>query len=50
VVARAAELGLAAIALTDHDSVAGVPEAIAEGRRRNVRVIGGCEFSVVAVS
>jgi predicted metal-dependent phosphoesterase TrpH len=48
VVARAAELGLAAIALTDHDSVAGVPEAIAEGRRRNVRVIGGCEFSVAA--
>jgi predicted metal-dependent phosphoesterase TrpH len=47
-VARAAELGLAAIALTDHDSVAGVPEAKAEGARLGVRVIGGCEFSVAA--
>lgn len=48
VVARAAELGLAAIALTDHDSVAGVAEAKREGGVRGVRVIGGCEFSVAA--
>lgn len=48
VVARAAELGLSAVALTDHDSVSGVPEAVCEGRTRNVRVIGGCEFSVAA--
>lgn len=46
--ARAAELGLSAIALTDHDSVSGVPEAMREGEARNVRVIGGCEFSVAA--
>ena len=45
---RAAALGLAAIALTDHDSVSGVAEAKAEGTRRGVRVIGGCEFSVAA--
>jgi 3',5'-nucleoside bisphosphate phosphatase len=45
---KAARLGLAAIALTDHDSVAGVAEAAAEGSRRGVRVIGGCEFSVAA--
>ena len=47
-VARADALGLAAIALTDHDSVAGVAEAKQEGVRRGVRVIGGCEFSVAA--
>ena len=46
--ARAEALGLAAIALTDHDSVAGVAQAQAEGTRRGVRVIGGCEFSVAA--
>lgn len=48
VVARAAELGLSVIALTDHDSVCGVPEAVGEGKARGVRVIGGCEFSVTA--
>jgi predicted metal-dependent phosphoesterase TrpH len=48
VVNRAAVLGLAAIALTDHDSVSGVAEAKAEGSRRGIRVIGGCEFSVAA--
>ena len=47
-VARAASLGLAAIALTDHDSVAGVAEARREGASRGLRVIGGCEFSVAA--
>ena len=47
-VTRAAALGLAAIALTDHDSVSGVAEAKAEGVRRGVRVVGGCEFSVAA--
>lgn len=41
-------MGLAAIALTDHDSVAGVAEARREGDQRGVRVIGGCEFSVAA--
>ena len=46
--ARAAALGLAAIALTDHDSVGGVAEARAAGVRLGVRVIGGCEFSVAA--
>jgi len=46
VVARAREVGLAAIALTDHDTLDGLPEAIAAGERLGVRVIGGCEFSV----
>ncbi len=46
VVAKAHGLGLAAIALTDHDTVAGLPAAVAEGERLGVRVVGGCEFSV----
>jgi predicted metal-dependent phosphoesterase TrpH len=48
VVNRAAELGLSAIALTDHDSMAGIGEAIEAGKRRGVRVISGCEFSTAA--
>lgn len=48
VVRRAVAAGLAAIALTDHDTVAGVAEASAEGRRVGLRVVSGCEFSVKA--
>lgn len=47
-VARAAARGLEAIALTDHDTLAGVAEAEAAGERLGVRVVGGCEFSVAA--
>lgn len=42
----AAEGGLAAIALTDHDTVAGVPAALARGRERGVEVIPGVELGV----
>jgi predicted metal-dependent phosphoesterase TrpH len=42
------ETGLGAIALTDHDTTAGVAEAQEEGRRLGLRVIGGCEFSTAA--
>ncbi len=48
VVARAAAAGLTAIALTDHDTLAGLPAAIDAGQRLGVRVIPGCEFSVLA--
>lgn len=48
VVKRALGAGLYAIALTDHDTLAGVPEAVAAGERQGVRVIGGCEFSAAA--
>jgi predicted metal-dependent phosphoesterase TrpH len=48
VVEVAAAAGLEAIALTDHDSTAGLAEARAAGARLGVRVIGGCEFSVAA--
>jgi predicted metal-dependent phosphoesterase TrpH len=48
VVENAARVGLSAMALTDHDTIAGVAEAQAAGTRLGVRVIGGCEFSVAA--
>lgn len=48
VVERAAAAGVRAIALTDHDTLDGVAEAVAAGARAGVRVIGGCEFSVAA--
>lgn len=45
VVQRAAELGLSAISLTDHDSVAGVQEAQDVGQNIGVEVIPGIELS-----
>ncbi len=47
VVAAARHAGIAAIALTDHDTVAGVTEAQDAGRRLGVRVIAGVELSAV---
>lgn len=43
--ALAARRRLAAIALTDHDTVAGLPEALAHGRTTGVEVITGIEIS-----
>jgi len=43
--ALAARRGLAAIALTDHDTVAGLPEALAHGALTGVEVITGIEIS-----
>ncbi|HYL21059.1 MAG TPA: PHP domain-containing protein [Gemmatimonadales bacterium] len=40
--------GLAAIALTDHDTTDGVPEAARAGEAIGVRVVSGSEFSVRA--
>jgi len=45
---RAKQAGLAAIALTDHDSTDGIAAAAAEGAALGVRVVPGCEFSVKA--
>ncbi|MDP6041869.1 MAG: PHP domain-containing protein [Candidatus Latescibacteria bacterium] len=45
VVHRAAELGLSAISLTDHDSVNGVAEAQSVGAEVGVEVIAGTELS-----
>ena len=47
-VRRAAAVGLRAIALTDHDTLAGVSAALAAGERYGIRVVGGCEFSAAA--
>jgi len=44
-VERAASLGLEAISLTDHDTVAGVEETLEAGWRLGVRVLPGAEFS-----
>jgi predicted metal-dependent phosphoesterase TrpH len=48
VVERAAAAGLGAVGLTDHDTLAGVAEAIAAGGRLGIRVVPGCEFSAAA--
>jgi predicted metal-dependent phosphoesterase TrpH len=45
VVQAAADAGLYAIALTDHDSVEGLPEAIEAGARLGVRIVPGVELS-----
>lgn len=44
-VEKAARLGLSAIAITDHDSVSGVKEALAAGERFGVEVVPGIEVS-----
>jgi predicted metal-dependent phosphoesterase TrpH len=45
---RAHAAGLTAIALTDHDTTGGVPEATRAGEALGVRIVSGCEFSVKA--
>lgn len=45
IVEKASQQGLAALSLTDHDTVAGLPAAEAAGRRYSLEVIPGIEFS-----
>lgn len=45
VVEAAKRCNLAAIALTDHDSIAGVAAARAAGDRLGIRIVAGCELS-----
>lgn len=45
-VRRAAAIGLAAIAVTDHDTLSGLAEAESAGREYGLEVIRGCELSV----
>ncbi len=42
----AADIGLEAIAITDHDTFQGVPEALEAGRKYGVEVIPGTELSL----
>lgn len=44
----ALEAGLAGIAITDHDTVAGIAEAVAEGKKLGIDVIPGVEISTVS--
>lgn len=44
-IAEAESLGLSAIALTDHNTVAGLPDFVAAGRESSVQAVPGCEFS-----
>lgn len=44
-VQEAARMGLAAIALTDHDTMAGVAEALSAGREWGIEVLPGIEIS-----
>ena len=48
VVQEAKRAGLAAIALSDHDTVDGLEEAIAEGEKQGVEVVPAIEFSVIS--
>ncbi len=45
-VAEAARLGLAAVAVTDHDTIEGLPEAVAAGAELGVDVVCGVEVSL----
>ena len=44
-VKRMADAGLTALALTDHDTLQGLPEARAEANRRGLQLIAGAEIS-----
>jgi 3',5'-nucleoside bisphosphate phosphatase len=47
VVERAAQAGVELLALSDHDTISGVAEAIATGQRVGVRVVSAVEISAV---
>ena len=47
VVRKAAALGLRAVAITDHDTFAGLPEALSAGTARGIEVVPGVELSTV---
>jgi predicted metal-dependent phosphoesterase TrpH len=47
VVERAADAGVELLALSDHDTISGVSEAIAAGERHRVRVVPAVEISAV---
>lgn len=47
-VSHAKDSGLSAIALTDHDSISGVAEAVEEGKKIGVEVIPAVELSAIS--
>ncbi|MCP4548975.1 MAG: PHP domain-containing protein [bacterium] len=46
IVAQAEAAGLDGLAVTDHDTVNGIAEALAEGAKRDIHVIPGIELSI----
>jgi predicted metal-dependent phosphoesterase TrpH len=44
-VSTAASIGLEAVAITDHDTIKGIPEALQTGRESGISVIAGVEIS-----
>ena len=44
-VSLAKKTGLSAFALTDHDTVKGLPEAMEAGKKEGIEVLPGIEFS-----
>ncbi len=49
VVRLAKQAGLRAVALTDHDTLAGIPDAADEARHLGVELVPGCEISLDGV-
>ena len=49
IVSKAKKAGLGLIAVTDHDTVRGVPEALAEGEKQGLKVLEGIEMSTYAI-
>jgi predicted metal-dependent phosphoesterase TrpH len=47
-VARAANLGIEVLAITDHDTTGGLPAALAEAQRWDVAVVPGVEISTIS--
>ncbi len=47
-VARAANLGIEVLAITDHDTTEGLPAALAEAQRWGITVVPGVELSTVS--
>lgn len=47
IVELAADVGLSAVALTDHDGLSGIAEARAAASRQGIRLVPGCEVSCV---
>lgn len=45
IITEAKKIGLGAIALTDHNTVAGLPEFMEEAKRQNILAVGGVELS-----
>jgi len=45
-VEQAAAMGLTAVAVTDHDTVDGLPEALAAGQRFAIEVVPGVEINL----